>query len=161
VTSPKQVSFDEYLDIIFSSSNWLDACVPMLAVFLEDIESCRDNLDEKLPEIAPSILDQVGAIAGRAQRLELELRSKAGSHGPAFQTSELGAVLWWAGMALHKGMGAAEGARDKMDRKVWEDAFLEVHASMYETMSALSLLSVAEGMMLRMETEGTDRPRPN
>ena len=161
MTSPRQVSFDEYLDIIFASPNWLDSCVTMMAVFLEDVESCSENLSQKLPEVAPSILDQVDAIAARAQRLEMELRDTAQSRGPAFQTNELGSVLWWAGMALHKAASASQGARDKMARGIWDDAFLEVHASMFETMSGLSLLSTAGEMMLRMENEGTDRPRPN
>jgi hypothetical protein len=100
-------------------------------------------------------------VAGRAQRLELQLRGTAERHGPAFQTSELGAVLWWAGMALHKAARAGEGARNKMAQKAWEDAFFEVHALLYDTMAAVSLLSVAEGMIQRMETEGIDPGRPN
>lgn len=161
MTSPKQVSFDQYLDIIFATSNWLDACVNMLSVFLEDIDSCRDNPGQSLPGSAPSIIDQVVALAGRARRLELQFRDTAEKHGPEFQTTELGAVLWWAGMASHKARAAAESARDKMARNAWDDAFFEVHALMYETMSALSLLSVAEGMIQRMETEGMGHVRPN
>ena len=161
MTSPRQVPFDQYLDAAFASPNWLEACVSMLAAFLESIDSCRDRPALSLPQIAPSILDQVIAIADRAQRLELQLRTTAESHGPAFQTSELGAVLWWAGMASHKATAAAKGARDKMARNAWEDAFLEIHALMFETISAISLLWVAEGMIQHMESEGTDRVRPN
>jgi hypothetical protein len=161
MTGPKQVSFAEYLDTIFASSNWLDACVGMLAVFVDDVDSCRDNPGQTLPGTAPSIVDQAAALAGRAQRLERSLRAGAERRGPEFQTSELGAVLWWAGMASHKAAAAAQGARDKMARAAWEDAFYEVHLLLYETMSALSLLSVAEGMIRRMETEGTGRVRPN
>src|SRR5438270_12902702 len=121
MTSPKQVSFDEYLDIIFASSNWLEACVTMLSVFLEDLDSCRDDPAMRLPEIAPSILDQVTSVSSRAHRLELQLRGTAERRGPAFQTSELGSVLWWAGMASHKATGAAEGSRAKMAKNAWDD----------------------------------------
>jgi|GEM_PF-4465102 len=100
-------------------------------------------------------------MAGRAQRLELRLRHTVETRGPEFQTSELGAVLWWAGMASHKAAAAVEGVRDKMAQDAWEEAFFEIHALMYDTMSALSLLSVAEGMIQRMETESSDRERPN
>jgi hypothetical protein len=48
-----------------------------------------------------------------------------------------------------------------MARNAWEDAFLEIHALMFETISAISLLSVAEGMLQHMENEGTDHVRPN
>ena len=161
MTSPRQVPFDQYLDAAFASPNWLEACVSMLAAFLESIDSCRDSPGLSLPQIAPPIVDQVSAVADRAQRLEIQLRTTAESHGPAFQTSELGAVLWWAGMASHKANAAAKGARDKMARNAWEDAFLEIHALMFETISAISLLSVAEGMLQHMENEGTDHVRPN
>jgi len=53
MTQPEQVSFDRYLDTIFASSNRLDACVNMLSVFLEDIDSCRDNPGQSLPASAP------------------------------------------------------------------------------------------------------------
>ena len=161
MTEPKQVSFDRFLDTIFASSNRLDACMNMLAVFLEDIDSCRDNPGQSLPASAPSIVDQVAAVAGRAQRLELRFRDTAEKRGPGVQTAELGAVLWWAGMASHKAVAAAEGVRDKMAQDAWEEAFFEIHALMYDTVSALSLLSVAEGMIQRMETEGSGRERPN
>jgi hypothetical protein len=160
MTAPKEVSFDRYLDMVFASSSWLDACVTMLAAFLENIDSCRDHPELSLPEIAPSIVDQVRAVAGRAQRLEHQLRTTAERHGPAFQTDELGAVLWWAGMASHKATAAMESAHDKMARNAWENAFFEIHAMMYDTMSALSLLSVAEGMIQHMETEHTGGVRP-
>ena len=161
MTSPKQVSFDEYLDIVFASSNWLDGCVTMLAAFVEDIDSARDNPALSLPPTAPSIVDQGAALTGRAKRMEMQLRETAERRGPAFQTSELGAVLWWAGMASHKATAAAESARAKMARNAWEDAFFEIHALLYDTISALSLLSVAEGMIRRMETEGSGDARPN
>ena len=161
MTQPKQVSFDRYLDFIFASSNWLDACVNMLSVFLESIDSCRDNPGQSLPASGPSIVDQVAAVAGRAHLLELRFRDTAEKRGPQFQTSELGAVLWWAGMSSHKAAVAAKGVRDKMAQDAWEEAFFEVHALMYDTMSALSLLSVAEGMIQRMETESSGRERPN
>ena len=161
MTPAKQVSFANYLDTIFAGPDWLDACVQMLSVFAEDIDSCRDNPSQSLPGIAPSIVDQVVAVAGRAQRLERRLRDSAERHGPEFQTQELGAVLWWAGMASHKALAGAEGAREKMARNAWDDAFFEIHALMYDTMSAVSLLSVAEGLIHRMETEGPTRKRPN
>lgn len=158
---PKQVSFDRYLDSIFASPNWLDGCVGMLSALLEDIDSCRETLGVSLPQIAPSIVDQVAAVTGQAQRLELRFRDTVEMRGPAFQTSELGATLWWAGMAAHKAASAAGAARDKMAQNAWEDAFFEIHALMYDTISAVSLLSVAEGLIQRMETERTNRVRPN
>lgn len=161
MTSPQEVSFDRYLDMVFASPNWLDGCVTMLATSLEDIDSCRDNPGLSLPEMAPSIVDQVGALAGRAQRLERQIRTAAERNGPAFQTSELGAVLWWAGMAMHKAVAATESARGTMARNAWEDAFIEIHAMLYDTMSALSLISVAEGMIQRMKTESAGDVRPN
>ena len=161
MTEPKQVSFDRFLDTIFASPNRLDACVNMLSVFLESIDSCRDNPGQSLPSRAPSIVDQLAAIAGRARRLELRFRDTAKKRGPEFQTSELGAVLWWAGMASHKAAAAAEAVRDKMAQNAWEETFVEIHALMYDTMSALSLLSVAEGMIQRMEAERIGRERPN
>lgn len=161
MTLPEEISFDRYLDTIFAASNRLDACVNMLSAFLESIDSCRDDLRERLPGMAPSIVDQVVAVVDRAQRLERRLRTVAQTRGPEFQTSELGAVLWWAGMASHKAMAAAEAARGKMAREVWDDAFFEVHALMYDTMSALSLLSLAEAMIQRMERESIGRYNPN
>lgn len=160
MTSPREVSFDTYLDTVFASPNWLDACVTMLSAFVEDIDACRDDPGRRLPDLAPPIAAQVSALNDRAQRLHQQLRSSAEQRGPAFQTSELGAILWWAGMAAHKATAAAGTARDQIAGNAWEDAFFELHALMYETMSALSLLSVAESMMQRMETE-PGRSRPN
>lgn len=158
---PEQVSFDRYLDLVFSSSNWTDACVSMLSAFLETIDACRDNLSESLPDAAPSIVDQVEALAGRAQQFESDLRSQAGRYGPEFKTSELGAVLWWAGMASHKATSAVKNFRAKMDANNWDGAWFEIHALMFDTMSALSLLSVGETMIRRMETEGLGHVRGN
>jgi hypothetical protein len=160
MTSPRELSFDAYLDAVFASPSWLDACVTMLSAFVEDVDSCRDDPGRRLPELAPPIALQVSALNDRAKRLHLQLRSSAEERGPAFQTSELGAVLWWAGMASHKAAAAAESAQDRMKGEAWEEAFFDLHAMMYETMSALSLLSVAESMMQRMETE-PGRARPN
>jgi hypothetical protein len=160
--SGKEVSFDQYLDMIFAGPIWLDACTGMLSVFLEDIEGCRENPRETLPEIAPSIVDQVSRVAERARRLEGRFRQAAEERGPRFQTTELGAVLWWVGLACHKAAGNAENARERMDRKAWDDAFIDVHSLLYETMSALSLLAVAEGMLAEMEeANGETGGRPN
>lgn len=161
MAEPRQVSFDQYLDILFASSGWLDACVNMLSVFLEDIECGRDNPAEALPGIAPSIVDQVAAVAGRARRLEHQFRVTAEKRGPEFQTTQLGAVLWWAGMASHKADAALEDARGEMARNDWQDAFIQINLLLYDTVAALSLLSVAEGMIRRMETEGIERERQN
>lgn len=158
---PRQVSFDGYLDTIFDSANWVDACVTMLSVFLEDIESCRDNPGQHLRDIAPSIVDQVHGVAARAERLERHFRSTAEAHGPEFQTTELGAILWWAGMASHKAIGAVAVAREKLSQNAWEKAYYEIHTLMYDTISAISLLAIAEGMIRRMESEGDGRQRPN
>ena len=161
MTQPKQISFGQYLDTIFASPIWLDACVNMLSVFLEDIGACRENPSQSLPRIAPSIVEQVAAVAGQAHRLELRFRDTAEKHGPEFQTNELGAILWWAGMASHKARGSVQTIGKKSEQNAWDDVFLEVHAMMYDTISALSLLSTAERMIQRMETEGTGRDRPN
>jgi hypothetical protein len=133
----------------------------MLSAFLEDIDSCRDAPAQSLPRTGPSIVEQVAALSDRARCLERQFRESAERRGPEFQTPELGAVLWWAGMASHKAAAASEGARAKTARNAWEDAFFEIHALMYETMSALSLLAVAEEMIQRMEAEGVSRVRPN
>jgi hypothetical protein len=93
MTSPQQVPFDQYLDAVFASPTWLEACVSMLAAFLESIDSCRDSPGLSLPQMAPPIVDQVSAIADRAQHLELQLRTTAESHGSVFQTSQLRAVF--------------------------------------------------------------------
>jgi hypothetical protein len=158
---PRQVTFDQYLDLVFAGPGWLEACVGMLSAFLQDIDTDSDDAAERLPEIAPSIVEQASAIVGAAKRLEQRLREAAEQRGPAFQTDELGAVLWWAGMASYKATSAAEGARGRMAEQTWDDAFFEIHALLHGAISALSLLSVAEGMMRRMEAEGTGRERPN
>jgi hypothetical protein len=161
MTSPNEMSFDDFLDTVFASSRWLDACVDLLSAFLEELDSCRDNPRESLPESGSSIVEHVAAVADRAERLQLQLRETAERRGPAFQTSELGAVLWWVGMALHKASGSVESARDKMAYHAWEEAFIEVHALLYDTMAGISLLSVAQALIERMESEGVDRARPN
>ena len=53
----KLISFDRYLDSIFADRTWLDACVNVLSVFLEDIDSCRDDPGQSLPGIAQSMVD--------------------------------------------------------------------------------------------------------
>jgi hypothetical protein len=162
VTAPKQVSFDKYLDSVFASPIWLDACVNMLSVFLEDVDSCRENPDRDLPGVAPSIVDQVAAVADRARRMGIRMREATEKRGPEWKTTELGATLWWAGMAAHKATGAVQNVRAKMGRNDWSDVFFEVHAMMHDTASALSLLSVAERMIKRMESEGVaGAERPN
>jgi hypothetical protein len=160
--SGKEVSFDQYLDMIFAGPMWLDACTNMLSVFLDDIEGCRDKPRESLPEIAPSIVDQVTRVAERARRLEARFREHAEERGPEFKTAELGSVLWWAGLASHKAASAAESVQGHMERKAWDDVFFDVHTLMFDTMSALSLLSVAERMINRMEQDGdAGGRRPN
>jgi hypothetical protein len=162
MTAPKQVSFDEYLDSVFASPIWLDACVNMLSVFLEDVDACREKPEQDLPGLAPSIVDQVAAVADRTRRLELRMRGIAEKRGTQFMTTELGATLWWAGMASHKATGAVQHIREKMGRNAWSDVFFEVHAMMHDTAAALSLLSVAERMIKRMESEGVPgSERPN
>lgn len=161
MTEPKQLSFDRYLDTVFAGSSWLEACVTMLTTFLESIDSCRDDPGRSLLSTAPAIVDQVAAVAGAARNLEHRFRKIAEKRGPEFQTDELGAVLWWAGMASHKAGGAVEAARRLMAQDAWEQAFFDIHALMYDTMAALSLLAVAEGMMQRMETESLGRERAN
>jgi hypothetical protein len=97
-------------------------------------------------------------VADRAHRLEKRFRELAYRRGPEFQTPELGAILWWAGMASHKAAAATEDSRQKMSTGAWDDAFFTIHSLLYDTMSALSLLSVAEGLIRRMEAESPDRP---
>lgn len=63
-------------------------------------------------------------------------------------------------MALHKA-AATESSRVKMAASAWDDAFPEIHALMYETMSAVSLISVAEEVIQRLEPEGIGNARPN
>lgn len=46
-----------------------------------------------------------------------------------------------------KAAAAAESARAIMARGDWEDAYFEIHALLYDTISALSLLAVAEGII--------------
>ena len=160
MTTPRLISFDEYLDVIFASDDWLDACVNMLSVFLEDIESCREDPVGTLPAVAPSIVDQVAAVAERTQRLQREVRSSAEGRGPQFQTTELGAVLWWAGMGAHKAVTAVPSIRDAMGRGAWDDTYFAIHALLYDTISALSLLSVADGVFAQ-QVESFGRGRPN
>jgi hypothetical protein len=160
MTSPKEVSFADYLDYVFGSPIWLDTCVSMLSVFVGNIDRCRDNPARDLPDLAPAVLEQVEAVNERAKRLEKHFRELAEKR-PEFKTGELGAILWWAGMAEHKATSAIESSREKMERKDWDEAFFEIHAGMFDTVSALSLLYVADGMIGRMESEGrpeTDRP---
>jgi hypothetical protein len=161
MTLPEEVSFERVLDTIFASANWLDACTQMLSVFLESVDECREDPGATLPGMAPAVVDQVAALAGRAKSLELRFREMAEKRGPSFQTTDLGAVLWWAGMAAHKASSAAEGARHNVARHAWEDAFVEIHALLYEAISALSLLGLAEEMILRMDREGVGHERPN
>lgn len=149
----KQVSFDQYLDILFAEGIWLDGCTTMLAVFLEDIETGRDNPRETLPDIAPSIVDQVTRVSRHAHGLEQSFRALAQERGPAFQTNELGAALWWAGMAAAKADASAQEVQKKMASNDWPEAYFEIHRLMYETICALSLLSVAERIMRRQEDE--------
>lgn len=161
MNSPIRVSFDSYLDTVFASSNWVEGCLSMLSAFLESVDSCRDDPGQRLPDLAPSIVDQVEAVAGRVRRLESRLRAAAEAHGPEFQTSELGAALWWAGMASHKAMGAVPIVREHLSHRAWEKAFYEVHALMFDVISAISLLALAEGMIHRMEAERRGPDRPN
>lgn len=161
MTQPKQISFDQYLDAVFDSPNWVDACVNMLAAFLESLEECRDDPGRELPRMGPPLIDQIAAVAHRAKRREDQFRVIAEKHGPEFQTSELGATLWWAGMAVHKAVGAAAGSREKLAERAAEDALFEIHALLFDTMSAISLLSVAEGMIEGMEAGIKGRERPN
>lgn len=161
MTLPEQVSFDQYLDTVFASSKWVDACVTMLSAFLESIDACRDDPDQQLPDIAPSIVDQVAAMVDRAQRLEQSFRATAEERGPAYQTPELGAALWWTGMSLHKAMAAVEGARKQISQNAWWEVFFEVHALLHGAISAISLLALAEGMIQRMEAAGVSQGRPN
>jgi hypothetical protein len=158
---PEEISFDRYLDLIFASSNRTDACLSMLSAFLENIDACRDSLSQSLPEAAPSVVDQVEALAARARQFEANLRAEAERHGAEFKTSELGAVLWWAGMASHKAISSATSSRTKMAANDWDSAWFEVHALLFDTMSALSLLSVAENVLHRMELEGLGHVRGN
>jgi len=90
MTSPQQVPFDEYLDAVFASPNWLEACVSMLAAFLESIDSCRDSPGLSLPQIAPPIVDQVSAVADRAQRLVHAIGILLGSRGLAGRSAHEG-----------------------------------------------------------------------
>jgi len=69
-------------------------------------------------------------------------------------------MLWWTGMGSHKAGGAATAARDMMARNAWEDAFYVINALLYDMISALSLLSVAESMIKR-ETQLGGSERPN
>jgi hypothetical protein len=158
---PKPLTFDEYLDRLFAGPNWHDGCVSMLAAFLETIDSCRDDPEHGLPRTAPSIVDQTVALAGQLQRLEHRLRDTAERGGPGFQTSEMAAVLWWSGMALHKAAAAAEGGQTRMAAGAWDEAFFEIHAQMYETMSAVSLIFIAERLLHHLGTEGIGDARPN
>ena len=38
MTLPEHLSFDSYLDVVFASPNWLDACASMLSAFVETID---------------------------------------------------------------------------------------------------------------------------
>ncbi|MGH2442654.1 MAG: hypothetical protein ACRDFX_05785 [Chloroflexota bacterium] len=160
MTQPKQISFDSYLDTIFAGGAWLEACVNMLSVFLEDIDSCRDEPGKLLPGIAPSIVDQVAAVADRARHLQAQHRSTAEQHGPEAQTAELGAILWWAGMASHQAGAALTASRDLMERNAWDEAFIQINVLMYDTISSLSLLSISEEMV-RLATQSRAGERPN
>jgi hypothetical protein len=161
VSRGKEVPFDEYLDLVFAGPMWVDACTSMLSVFLEDVEGCREDPGEGLPEIAPSILDQVARVGERARRLESRFRQWAQGRGPTFQTTELGALLWWAGLASHKGAGGVETVRRQIERQAWEDVFIDLHTLMFDTMSALSLLGVAERVIHRLDADGEGGGRPN
>jgi len=146
---------------VFASPDWLEGCVSMLSAFLETIDECRDNPEERLPEVAPPVVDQVAAVVERARDRQQGLRESAQARGPEFRTSELGAVLWWAGMALHKATEAIPAARRKMAQGARFEAFVEVHSLLYDTISGLSLLSVAEGLIHDMEMAGREHERPN
>ncbi len=106
----QDIPFDRYLDIIFAGPNRTDACLSMLSEFLECIDGCRDNLNEMLPDIAPGIVEQSEAVSARAREFEAHLRSETERHGPEFKTCQLGAALWWAGMASHKATAAGRGS---------------------------------------------------
>ena len=159
--SGKAISFDQYLDMVFAGSGWLDACTTMLAVFSNDIEGCRDNPSEGLSEVAPSILDQVTRVADRARRLEMSFRELAHEGGARFQTIELGSVLWWAGLASHKAAGGAETVRKQIDQRAWQDVFIDLHTLIFDVISALSLLGIAERLISRMEIEDESSGRAN
>jgi hypothetical protein len=159
--SGKEISFDQYLDMIFAGSGWLEACTTMLAVFSNDIESCRENPGEGLPEEAPSILDQVTRVAERARRLETSFRELAHERGARFQTIELGSTLWWAGLASHKAAGGIERVQKQITRQAWEDVFIDLHTLIFDVISALSLLGIAEQLVSRMELEAESSGRSN
>jgi hypothetical protein len=159
--SGKEVSFDLYLDIIFASSGWLDACTTMLAVFSNDVESCRENPGQDLPELAPSILDQVARVAERARRLEQSFRDMAHERGPRFRTVELGSALWWAGLASHKAVGGAETVSNQVAQGAWEDVFIDLHTLIFDVISALSLLGIAERLVTQLELEDESSGRAN
>ncbi|MGH2443205.1 MAG: hypothetical protein ACRDFX_08585 [Chloroflexota bacterium] len=158
--SDVSANHDEYLNEAYDSPNWLDACMNMLSVFLEDLDTGRDHPERSLPGIGPSIVDQVAAVADRARLLQLRYRATTEERGPEFQTSELGAMLWWAGMGSHQAAEAVTISRDMMAGEDWERAFIQINALLYDTISALSILSTAEGMMKR-DYEGRGRERPN
>jgi hypothetical protein len=115
-----------------------------------------------VPSVAPSILDQVAHLAERARNMEGHFRAKAESRGPAFQTRELGALLWWAGLAAHQASVDAEDVGRQIAGKIWSDVFFTAHRQVFDTISALSLLAQAERTIARMEQErSSDAGGPN
>lgn len=160
MTKQKPTSVDKQVDGIFAGAGWFDACMTILAACLDELDACRDDPQAELPSIAPPIVEQVTAIAERAQQLQLQLRWSAEQRGPAAQTLELGAMLWWAGMGLHKGASAAAAISSRTAGGAWDDALYEIHALLYDTVSALALLCAAQAQ-LEKGTERAGSGRPN
>jgi hypothetical protein len=62
VSSPKPLSFSDYLDTIFAGPTWRDRCVTKLSAFLESIDSWL-----VMPRITGALLNSVpGHLAGIA-----------------------------------------------------------------------------------------------
>jgi len=59
------ISFHQRLNGNLAGRNWFDAGVNMPSIFLEDSDSGRNHPGQSLPDIGPSIVDQVAAMCDR------------------------------------------------------------------------------------------------
>lgn len=90
----------------------------------------------------------------------MDLRDTAEGHDAELKTAELGAVLWWGAWLRTRG-GSSRGGQEEDDAGWLGDTFFRIHAMMFETMSSLSLLWLAEDMIRQMEAEGVRAERGN
>lgn len=160
MTESKQVSFEDYLEIMFSTSNWIEGVMSMLGAFCEDVQLCEKQPGE-LAGVAPSIIDQTAALLDRGRRLSDALRDRVDERPELFRASEVTAATWWADMAAFKANGNLELLRQDMANEAWEDVLFELHAFLYETVSCLSLTDVAQRMLRSTEADSLTLARPN